>query len=103
MREIADNPYTFLTLSREPGFPERAAILMRSASRRDEAKVAESFPPGLAAGRDCTAAPLFGADVCRFVFTPHPEPTEGAFCGIRILLQDREGSRWSVGSRARPT
>ena len=43
MREIVDNLYTFLLISREPGFLERATIWMRSASRWDEPKFVEDF------------------------------------------------------------
>ena len=50
MREIVDNLYTFLVLSREPGFLKRATIRMRSASRWDEPKIVEDFLPGLSAG-----------------------------------------------------
>ena len=98
MREIVDNLYTFLILSREPGFLESAAIWMRSASRWDEPKFVESFLPGFTAARNYTVAPLFGADICRFAFAPHPEPIGEACYGIRLFLQDRDGSQWSIGT-----
>ncbi len=96
MREIVDNLYTFLLLSREPGFLERAAIWMRSASRWDEPKIVEDFLPGFTAANNYKVAPLFGVDVCRFAFAPHPELIEEGCYGIRIFLQDRHGSQWSV-------
>ena len=99
MREIVDNLYnlyTFLLLSREPGFLERAAIWMRSASRWDEPKIVEDFLPGFTAANNYKVAPLFGVDVCRFAFAPHPELIEEGCYGIRIFLQDRDGSQWSV-------
>ena len=98
MREIVDNLYTFLLLSREPGFLERMTIWMRSASRWDEPKIVEDFLPGLTASMNYTVAPLFGVDVCRFAFAPDPEPIEGTFHGMRIFLQDQDGSQWSVGT-----
>ena len=98
MREIVDNLYTFLLLSREPGFLERAAIWMRSASRWDEPNFEESFLPGFTAAKNYTVAPLFGVDICRIAFAPHPEPIEDGCYGICIFLQDRDGSQWSVGT-----
>lgn len=98
MREIVDKLYTFLLLSREPGFLDVAAIWMRSASRWDEPKIAELFLPAVTVAKNHTVAPLFGVDVCRFAFAPHPEPIEGAGYGIRIFLQDPDGSQWSVGT-----
>ena len=98
MREIVNNLYTFLVCSREPDFLERAAIWMRSASRWDEPKIVESFLPVLPGGKNNTVAPLFGVDVCRFAFAPHPEPVDGVFYGIHIFLQDTDGSQWSVGT-----
>ena len=96
MREVVDNLYTFLLLAGEPGFLERAAIWMRSASRWDEPKFVEDFLPGFTAAMNYTVAPLFGVDVCRFAFAPHPEPIEEGCYGIRIFLQDQDGSQWSV-------
>ncbi len=98
MREIVDNLYTFLLLSREPGFLERAAIWMRSASRWDEPKFVEVFLPGFTAANNYSVAPLFGVDVCRFAFAPHLEPIEEGCYAIRIFLQDRDGSQWSVAT-----
>ena len=98
MREIVDKLYTFMLLSGEPGFVEHAGIWMRSASRWDEPKIVEDFLPGLSSGMNYTVAPLFGVDICRFAFAPHPEPIEGQLYGIRIFLQDQDGSQWSVGT-----
>ena len=98
MREIVDKLYTFLLLSREPGFMDHIGIWMRSASRWDEPKIVEDFLPGFTSGKAYTVAPLFGVDVCRFAFAPHPEPIEGACYGMRIFLQDQDGSQWSVGT-----
>ena len=98
MREIVDNLYTFLLLSREPGFLEHAGIWMVGASRWDEPKIVEPFLPGLTGGMNYTVAPLFGTDICRFAFAPHPEPTEEELYGIRIFLQDPDGNQWSVGT-----
>ena len=99
MREIVDNLYTFLILSREPGFLERAAIWMRGASRWDEPKFVEDFLPGFTAANSYRVAPLFGADdVCRFAFAPYPEPVGAACYGIRIFLQNPNGSQWSIGT-----
>ena len=71
---------------------------MRSASRWDEPKFVEDFLPGFTAADNYTVAPLFGTDVCRFAFAPDREPVEGPYCGMRIFLQDRDGSQWSVGT-----
>lgn len=98
MRAQFDNLYTFMLLSGESGFLEHAAIWMRNTSRCDEPKIVEDFLPGLASGQNYTVAPLFGVDICRFAFAPHPEPLEGACCGIRIFLQDQDGNQWSVGT-----
>jgi len=80
------------------GFPERAAIRMRGASRRDEPRTAEYFPPDPAAGKNATATPSFGVDFCRFASAPHPEPIGKALCGVSLFLQDRDGNRWSIGT-----
>ncbi len=77
---------------------ERAGIWMRSASRWDEPKFVEDFLPGFTAANNYTVAPLFGVDICRFAFAPHPEPIEEGCYAIRIFLQDRDGSQWSVGT-----
>ncbi len=106
MREIVDNLYTFMLLSREPGFLEQAGIWMLSARRWDEPKIVEPFLPGFARSLNYTVAPLFGIDICRFAFAPHPEPTESLprtrsgeeLYGIRLFLQDQDGSQWSVGT-----
>lgn len=98
MREIVDKLYTFLLLCREPGFVEAAAIWLRSASRWDEPKIAEFFLPALTGAGKHTVAPLFGVDVCRFAFAAHPEPVEEGGFGIRLFLQDPDGSQWSVGT-----
>ena len=76
MREIVDKLYTFMLLAGEPGFLERAGIWMRRASRWDEPKIVEDFLPGLDGEKNFTVAPLFGTDICRFAFAPHPEPLE---------------------------
>ena len=113
MREIVDKLYTFMLLCREPGFLEQAGIWMLSARRWDEPKIVEPFLPGFASSLNYTVAPLFGTDICRFAFAPHPEPTESLpspplqgqaprsgeeLYGIRIFLQDQDGSQWSVGT-----
>ena len=98
MREIVGNLYTFMLLSREFGFLERIIIRMRSASRWDEPKIVEDFLPVFTSSMNYTVAPLFGADVCRFAFAPDPESLEGACYGMRIFLQDQDGSQWSVGT-----
>ena len=113
MREIVDKLYTFLLLSGEPGFLEHADIWMVGASRWDEPKIVEPFLPGLTGGMNYTVAPLFGTDICRFAFAPHPEPTSSLssppsrgqaprsgeeLYGIRIFLQDQDGSQWSIGT-----
>lgn len=98
MREIVDKLYTFLLFSGEPGFLEHAGIWMVGARRWDEPKIVEPFLPGLTSGMNYTIAPLFGTDICRFAFAPHPEPLEGAYYGIHIFLQDPDGSQWSVGT-----
>lgn len=80
------------------GFPERAAIRMGSASRRDESRIAEFFLADPAAGKNATATPSFGVNFCRFAFAPHPEPIGKALCGVPLFLQDRDGNRWSIGA-----
>lgn len=98
MREIVDKLYTFMLHAAEPGFLERTAIWMLSARRWDEPKIVEPFLPRFASSLNYTVAPLFGIDICRFAFAPHPEPTEDDLYGIRIFLQDQDGSQWSVGT-----
>ena len=98
MREIVDKLYTFLLLSREPGFMDCIGIWMRSASRWDEPQIVENFLPVFTSSMNYTVAPLFGVDVCRFAFAPDPEPIDGALYGIRIFMQDHDGSQWSVGT-----
>jgi len=71
---------------------------MRGASRRDEPRTAEYFPPDPAAGKNATATPSFGVDFCRFASAPHPEPIGKALCGVSLFLQDRDGNRWSIGT-----
>ena len=106
MREIVDKLYTFLLLSGEPGFLEHAGIWMVGARRWDKPKIVEPFLPVFASQLNYTVAPLFDTDICRFAFAPHPEPTESLprtrsgedLYGIRIFLQDQDGSQWSVGT-----
>ena len=98
MREIVDKLYTFMLFCREPGFLERVGIWMLSARRWDEPKIVEPFLPRFASSLNYTVAPLFGTDICRFAFAPHLEPTDEELYGIRIFLQDQDGSQWSVGT-----
>ena len=83
MREIVDDLYIFMPLSREPGFLKRAATWMRSVGRYDEPKVMESFLPAPAAEKNYMVATLFGS-TCAGSPSPPSEADRGALYGIRI-------------------